>query len=101
MGDLLKADIVLSKEPYPHAEDNSDHASLLFPEHHSTATLEEVVELAEPLVQEVVVVAESTTSNPVFFPTPSVEIRVHERGKSAKKGVLTLHSAEPWWPWID
>ena len=28
------------------------------------------------LVQEVVVVAESTTNNPAFLPTPSVEIRV-------------------------
>jgi hypothetical protein len=38
MGDLLEADVVLSQEAYPHAEDNSDDASLLFPDHHSTAT---------------------------------------------------------------
>ena len=62
----------------------------------NSATLEEVVGLAERLVQEVVVVAESTTSNPAFLPKPSVEIRVHERGRSAKKGVLTLDSVEPW-----
>ena len=38
MGDLQEADVVLSQEPYPHAEDNSDNASLLFPDYHSTAT---------------------------------------------------------------
>ena len=32
MGDLQEADVVLSQEPYPHAEDRSEDASLLFPE---------------------------------------------------------------------
>ena len=36
-------------------------------------------------MQEVVVVAESATNNPAFLPTPSVENRVHARGKSVKK----------------
>ena len=38
MSDLLEADVILSQEPYPHAEDRSEDASLLFPDHHSTAT---------------------------------------------------------------
>ena len=36
--DLLEADVVLSQEPYPHAENRSEDASLLFPDYHSTAT---------------------------------------------------------------
>jgi len=60
-----------------------------------------VVGLAERLVQEVVVVAESATNNLAFLPKPSVETRVHERGKSAKKGVSALDSVGPWRPWID
>jgi hypothetical protein len=38
MDDLLDADVVLSQEPYPHAEDRSEDALLLFPDYHSTAT---------------------------------------------------------------
>jgi len=58
--------------------------------------LEEVVELAKPLVKEVVVVAESATNNPAFLHTPSIENRVHERGRSAKKVESPLDSVEPW-----
>ena len=38
MDDILEADVVLSQEPYPHVEDRSEDASLLFPDYHSTAT---------------------------------------------------------------
>jgi len=38
MHDLSEADVVLSQEPYPHGEDCSEDASLLFPDYHFTAT---------------------------------------------------------------
>ena len=67
----------------------------------NSETLEEVVDLAEPPVQEVVVVAESATNNPAFLPTPSIEIRALSRGRSVRMVGSPSDSVEPWWPWID